>query len=40
MTEAEQLVETIRARGARLAIPGVVDLSDLAADADAARPWS
>src|SRR3546814_1932233 len=34
LTEAEQLVETIRARGARLAIPGVVDLSDLAADAD------
>src|SRR3546814_3291842 len=30
LTEAEQLVETIRARGARLAIPGVVDLSDLA----------
>lgn len=34
LAEAEQLVETIRARGARLAIPGVVDLSDLAADAE------
>src|SRR3546814_10113518 len=38
LTEAEQLVETIRARGARLAIPGVVDLSDLAADADGIAP--
>src|SRR3546814_7152078 len=37
LTEAEQLVETIRARGARLAIPGVLDLSDLAADADGIR---
>src|SRR3546814_16455722 len=34
LAEAEQLVETIRERGARLAIPGVVDLSDLAADAE------
>ena len=32
--QAEQLVNSIRARGARLAIPGLVDLSDLAADAD------
>lgn len=34
LPEAEQLVETIRARGARIAVPGVVDLSDLAADAE------
>ena len=34
LPQAEQLVNTIRARGARLAIPGLVDLSDLAADAD------
>ena len=34
LPQAEQLVNSIRARGARLAIPGLVDLSDLAADAD------
>ena len=34
LPQAEQLVNSIRARGARLAIPGMVDLSDLAADAD------
>ena len=34
LPEAEQLVNSIRAKGARLAIPGLVDLSDLAADAD------
>lgn len=33
LPEAEQLVATIRAKGARLAVPGVVDLSELAADA-------
>lgn len=32
--EAEQLVGSIRAKGARLAVPGLVDLSDLAAEAD------
>jgi len=32
LPEAELLVETIRGRGARLAVPGVVDLSDLVAD--------
>ncbi|WP_035217101.1 recombinase family protein [Desulfobulbus elongatus] len=32
--EAECLVASIRAKGARLAIPGVVDLSDLAAEAE------
>src|SRR3546814_19441232 len=32
LTEAEQLVKTIRALGARLAIPGAVDLSDPAAE--------
>ena len=31
--EAERLVASIRAQGARLAVPGVVDLSDLAAEA-------
>ena len=34
LPEAEKLVNSIRAKGARLAIPGLVDLSDLAADAD------
>ena len=34
LPEAEQLVRSIRAKGARLAIPGLVDLSDLAAGAD------
>lgn len=34
LPQAEQLVNSIRAKGARLAIPGLVDLSDLAADAD------
>ena len=34
LPEAERLVASIRAKGARLAVPGVVDLSDLAADAD------
>ena len=33
LVEAEHLVASIRAKGARLAIPGVVDLSDLAAEA-------
>lgn len=33
LPEAERLVASIRAKGARLAIPGVVDLSDLAAEA-------
>lgn len=32
--EAEQLIAAIRAKGARLAIPGVVDLSDLAGASD------
>jgi DNA invertase Pin-like site-specific DNA recombinase len=31
LDEAEKLVDSIRAKGARLAVPGVVDLSDLAA---------
>jgi DNA invertase Pin-like site-specific DNA recombinase len=34
LPEAEQLVRSIRAKGAKLAIPGLVDLSDLAAGAD------
>lgn len=32
LPEAEQLVVAIRAKGARLAVPGIVDLSDLVAD--------
>jgi len=32
LAEAENLVASIRAKGARLAVPGVVDLSDLAAE--------
>lgn len=32
LAEAEQLIASIRATGAKLAVPGVVDLSDLAAD--------
>lgn len=34
LPEAERLVESIRAKGAKLAVPGIVDLSELAADAD------
>src|SRR6266545_2744812 len=34
LPEAERLVGSIRAKGARLAVPGVVDLSDLAAETD------
>ncbi|MFZ2974956.1 MAG: recombinase family protein [Ferribacterium limneticum] len=34
LAEAEQLVASIRAKGARLAVPGLVDLSDLTAEAD------
>jgi len=34
LAEAEQLVASIRAKGARLAVPGVVDLSELAASAE------
>lgn len=33
LPEAERLVATIRRRGARLSIPGVIDLSDVAAEA-------
>lgn len=33
LPEAEQLVATIRAKGAKLAVPGVVDLTELAAGA-------
>jgi DNA invertase Pin-like site-specific DNA recombinase len=33
LPEAEDLVNAIRAKGAKLSIPGLVDLSDLAADA-------
>jgi DNA invertase Pin-like site-specific DNA recombinase len=34
LPEAEQLVASIRAKGARLVVPGVVDLSELAAEAE------
>lgn len=34
LTEAEALVTSIQSKGARLAVPGVVDLSDLAAGTD------
>ena len=34
LTEAEQLVASIRAKGARLAVPGVVDLSDITPGTD------
>jgi DNA invertase Pin-like site-specific DNA recombinase len=34
LPEAERLIGSIRAKGARLAVPGVVDLSDLAAEAE------
>lgn len=34
LPEAERLVASIRAKGARLAVPGVVDLSELTASAD------
>ncbi|KAK0349627.1 hypothetical protein LTR94_032346, partial [Friedmanniomyces endolithicus] len=32
LSEAELLVATIRSKGARLAVPGIVDLTDLVAD--------
>jgi DNA invertase Pin-like site-specific DNA recombinase len=34
LPQAEQLVNSIRAKGARLAIPGLIDLSEIAAAAD------
>ncbi len=34
LAEAEKLVASIRAKGARLSVPGLVDLSDLVAEAD------
>lgn len=34
LDEAEKLINSIREKGARLAIPGIVDLSELASDAD------
>ena len=34
LAEAEQLVASIRTKGAKLAVPGVVDLSEFAAEAD------
>jgi DNA invertase Pin-like site-specific DNA recombinase len=34
LIEAERLVTSIRVKGARLSVPGVVDLSDLAAEAE------
>lgn len=34
LPDAEQLVATIRAKGARLAVPGIIDLSELAAGAE------
>lgn len=34
LAEAEQLVASIRTKGAKLAVPGLVDLSDFAAAAD------
>ncbi len=34
LAEAEQLVASIRAKGAKLAVPGLVDLSELAASTD------
>lgn len=34
LAEAEQLVASIKAKGAKLAVPGLVDLSDLAGEAD------
>ena len=32
LPDAERLISSIREKGARLAVPGVVDLSDLAAE--------
>jgi len=34
LPEAEKLVASIRAKGAKLAVPGLVDLSDLSAESD------
>jgi hypothetical protein len=38
LPEAEQLVAAIRGKGARLVVPGIVALSDLAAGADRVTP--
>ena len=37
LIEAERLVDSIRAKGARLAVPGVVDLSEFAASSEGAE---
>lgn len=34
LDEAERLIKSIREKGARLAVPGIVDLSELSAEAD------
>lgn len=34
LVEAEQLIESIKSKGAKLAIPGIVDMSELAAESD------
>nr|CBI80822.1 Resolvase [Bartonella sp. 1-1C] len=34
LPEAERLIASIRERGGRLSVPGIIDLSELAADAD------
>jgi len=34
LEDAEKLVNTIRAKGAKLAVPGIVDLSDVSAEAE------
>jgi len=39
LPEAEKLIETIRNKGARLAVPGVVDLSDIAASRSCSSPF-
>ena len=39
LSEAELLVVTIRARGARPAVPGIVDLTDLVADSAGVAPF-
>ncbi len=34
LPDAERLIETIRAKGARLAVPGILDLSEIVADTE------
>lgn len=38
LTDADRLVDGIRAKGARLAVPGIIDMSELVSGARRGRP--